>query len=165
MRSLIQVPLLGICLLLLSSSSSPVVAEYEGKELDFRGPTGYLFDSCEGHCSYDWQCTGWLRCYKRHGDLIPVPGCSGVGIPSVDYCFDPDNLYQNSEDMAWSKSEASQDMEADGSGSEEKKLSAEDLLKSAKNGIVPDSSSVTYLGTNHMPCCSLFVSFAIRIIC
>ena len=44
---------------------------------------------CEGDCDYDSDCAGGLKCFQRN-DLTPVPGCSGNGKSSYDYCIYPE---------------------------------------------------------------------------
>jgi len=46
------------------------------------------FGLCEGDCASDDDCAGELRCFQRTG-FTPVPGCSGDGEESIDYCYDP----------------------------------------------------------------------------
>ena len=43
---------------------------------------------CAGDCDDDGDCASGLRCFQRSG-VTTVPGCSGVGIPNFDYCYDP----------------------------------------------------------------------------
>lgn len=43
---------------------------------------------CHGDCDEDGDCATGLKCYQRSGTTT-VPGCSGIGVPDFDYCFDP----------------------------------------------------------------------------
>lgn len=42
----------------------------------------------EGDCDSDAQCQEGLKCFFR-GNSRTVPGCSGDGVPALDYCTDP----------------------------------------------------------------------------
>jgi hypothetical protein len=50
-------------------------------------------ERCFGDCDSDDHCTGDLECFSRStsegNSFAPVPGCTGVGIESWDYCYDP----------------------------------------------------------------------------
>jgi len=134
------------------------------KELDFRGPSGYLYDNCEGHCSYNWQCAEDLQCYKRNKELVPVPGCEGLGAVGVDYCHDPaapvlvSEGQGDEEDEVEGEQEQEQDVVVGPvesivagtveAGTDEEQDEAYDPIKAAQDGIIPDSTSVTYVGTN-----------------
>mmetsp|Transcript_9057 Transcript_9057/g.18200 ORF Transcript_9057/g.18200 Transcript_9057/m.18200 type:complete len:840 (+) Transcript_9057:96-2615(+) len=48
--------------------------------------------ACEGDCDNDSDCASGLICFQRDG-LSEVPGCSGVGIDSKDYCIYPESGY------------------------------------------------------------------------
>ena len=53
------------------------------------GPNGGSnMPQCSGDCDEDTDCTAGLRCFERSGTTT-VPGCSGVGTPGFDYCYDP----------------------------------------------------------------------------
>jgi len=57
-----------------------------GHELDSSpGRDGTNLGMCQGDCDNDEDCSGNLRCFQRTG-TEPVPGCTGTGIQSVDYC-------------------------------------------------------------------------------
>lgn len=58
------------------------------KQLNFQGPSGYVYGLCEGHCSYDWQCNGDLRCHNG-SDNLAIPGCDGEAVMGVNYCYNP----------------------------------------------------------------------------
>merc|ERR1719326_2754410 len=45
-------------------------------------------EACIGECDNDGQCKAGLKCFQRNG-FTPVPGCSGKGEKSWDYCYDP----------------------------------------------------------------------------
>ena len=136
------------------------------KELDFRGPSGYLYENCEGHCSYNWQCADDLQCYKRNKELILVPGCEGLGAVGVDYCHDPDAPMLVNEGQGDEEDEVEDEQEQDqveglgpvegivadtieaGTSTDEEQDETYDPIKAAQAGIIPDSTSVTYVGTN-----------------
>lgn len=47
---------------------------------------------CAGDCDNDDHCEGELECYQRRSSENPddrIPGCSGDGEYSYDYCYDP----------------------------------------------------------------------------
>eukprot|EP00956_Cyclotella_meneghiniana_P008557 scaffold11587_cov49-Cyclotella_meneghiniana.AAC.3 len=47
-------------------------------------------NACEGDCDLDSHCAAGLVCYRRmRGSVELVPGCTGVGIPGMDFCYDP----------------------------------------------------------------------------
>ncbi|CAB9521159.1 beta-induced protein ig-h3 [Seminavis robusta] len=51
---------------------------------------------CRGDCDADQDCIDELVCFQR--DLLePVPGCSGEGLASIDYCVKPYSF--NASDM------------------------------------------------------------------
>jgi hypothetical protein len=65
----------------------------EDGELVYVGNGGVPADKfplgkCEGDCDNDSECQGDLRCFLRSG-FEPVPGCTGEGLESTDYCYDP----------------------------------------------------------------------------
>lgn len=43
---------------------------------------------CEGDCDVDLDCRFGLLCFQRNGTTV-VPGCSGNGTASKDYCYSP----------------------------------------------------------------------------
>jgi len=43
---------------------------------------------CQGDCDSDSDCQPGLLCFQRNGKT-PVPGCTGEGQNSKDYCYDP----------------------------------------------------------------------------
>lgn len=45
---------------------------------------------CQGDCDIDADCAAGLTCYDRAGDEI-VPGCTGFGGTTWDYCYDPND--------------------------------------------------------------------------
>ena len=49
---------------------------------------GTNIPKCSGDCDEDGDCAAGLRCFQRTGNTR-VPGCSGRGLPSFDYCYDP----------------------------------------------------------------------------
>ena len=62
---------------------------------------GASLGRCQGHCNFDSDCAGNLRCWSGSGD---VPECTGTKISSKKYCFYQgpsieaikiDNLYQD----------------------------------------------------------------------
>jgi len=62
------------------------------EELEYvdHGWSGINLGECQGHCFADWQCQTGLRCsYRKAGEYLDgrsfVPGCSGVGLPDVNY--------------------------------------------------------------------------------
>jgi hypothetical protein len=44
---------------------------------------------CQGHCYFDSDCAGGLKCFQRDG-FTTVSGCSGNGISGHDYCISPE---------------------------------------------------------------------------
>ena len=48
--------------------------------------------ACEGDCDSDADCASGLICFQRDG-YMEVPGCSGSGESSKDYCIYPDSGY------------------------------------------------------------------------
>ena len=46
---------------------------------------------CQGDCDNDDECEGTLRCFQRN-EYVPVTGCDGEGLASMDYCYDPEGL-------------------------------------------------------------------------
>lgn len=45
-------------------------------------------NACEGDCDLDDHCAAGLVCYRRmRGSVELVPGCTGVGIPGMDFCY------------------------------------------------------------------------------
>ena len=47
--------------------------------------------ACHGDCDSDSQCRGDLQCFQRDG-TDPVPGCTGVGDNTYDYCYSANSL-------------------------------------------------------------------------
>ncbi|CAB9514038.1 receptor-like protein kinase [Seminavis robusta] len=46
--------------------------------------------TCEGDCDSDFECEDGLVCRERDvGTNDAVPGCLGLGIPGLDYCYVP----------------------------------------------------------------------------
>lgn len=52
---------------------------------------------CQGDCDNNQQCLGVLECHQRDG-IPPVPGCSGNGNSSYDYCVVPGDLCLDARD-------------------------------------------------------------------
>merc|ERR1711935_1239578 len=48
-------------------------------------------DVCQGDCDSDADCKSGLTCFQRDR-FTPVPGCSGYGAASFDYCVAPPEL-------------------------------------------------------------------------
>ncbi|KAL7482816.1 hypothetical protein ACHAW6_012959 [Cyclotella cf. meneghiniana] len=49
----------------------------------------YPCNACEGDCDDDSHCASGLLCFSRvQGSVLFVPGCVGVGIAGMDYCYD-----------------------------------------------------------------------------
>lgn len=67
----------------LPAPSSPLALEYVGEP-----PFDQPLKECQGDCNNDWQCAFGLNCFRRSG-LNQVPGCEGLGIDMVDYCYVP----------------------------------------------------------------------------
>ena len=118
------------------------------KELEFRGPSGYLYNKCQGHCQYNWQCADLLECIKRDEKMTPVPGCIGLGVAGVNYCADPSKPIVETAIMPT-------EAEQDGSSASSTATAAVDdpikaLLESAdvETGIIPDSTTVIYVGAS-----------------
>lgn len=44
--------------------------------------------ACQGDCTKHSDCAEGLKCWQRSG-LESIPGCSGFGVPAMDYCVDP----------------------------------------------------------------------------
>jgi hypothetical protein len=66
---------------------------HDGKGLAFLGNNGAPQDAfplgrCFGDCDDDSDCYGILKCFQRDG-FEAVPGCTGKGKNSTDYCYDP----------------------------------------------------------------------------
>ena len=51
-----------------------------------RGDPPTPLADCQGDCDKDSHCEGDSKCFQRVG-LEPVPGCSGEGTSSRDYCY------------------------------------------------------------------------------
>ncbi|KAL3768118.1 hypothetical protein ACHAWO_008286 [Cyclotella atomus] len=50
----------------------------------------YPCGACEGDCDDDTQCASGLKCFSRiQGSVEFVPGCRGMGIAGMDFCYDP----------------------------------------------------------------------------
>jgi len=57
--------------------------------LDDLGASGHIngpMEECQGDCDNDSHCKGDLVCFQRSG-FTEVPGCSGLGTESWDYCI------------------------------------------------------------------------------
>jgi hypothetical protein len=52
--------------------------------------TAYPMAKCTGDCRGDYDCEEGLSCLIRMSKE-PVPGCFGMGVPSLGYCYDPDD--------------------------------------------------------------------------
>ena len=50
------------------------------------------YDRPQGDCSSDHDCSDGLICFQRTG-FTEVPGCSGEGVESKDYCIYPNPEY------------------------------------------------------------------------
>ena len=134
---------------LLALVLAAVPAAANAKELSFRGPSGYLYSECEGHCDYHWQCADALQCIKRDGNQTPVPGCDGLGKAGVNYCADPSKPIVQPVDAS-DETRLVRPEDEDESGTEAEADSIKALLESAdvQTGIVPDSVAVTYVGAS-----------------
>ncbi|KAL3801773.1 hypothetical protein HJC23_001169 [Cyclotella cryptica] len=68
------------------------IASFSAPELTFARECSaeYPCNSCEGDCDDDSHCASGLLCFSRvQGSVLFVPGCVGVGIAGMDYCYDP----------------------------------------------------------------------------
>ncbi|CAB9527248.1 expressed unknown protein [Seminavis robusta] len=62
-------------------------------------PSGPAMGVCQGDCNTDSDCQSGLICYQRNsGEPIPQ-GCSGNINSPEDFCFDPHNLEDYSEEQ------------------------------------------------------------------
>jgi glucose/arabinose dehydrogenase/PKD repeat protein len=48
--------------------------------------TGNECGRCEGHCVGDQECAGSLKCFRKGGKGLPVPGCIGFDNSNTDWC-------------------------------------------------------------------------------
>lgn len=71
-------------------NSSSVDIKTAGVPLDSHcGQRGcHRMAKCQGDCDKDSDCAPGLRCFQRDR-YEAVPGCSGYGWASMDYCYDP----------------------------------------------------------------------------
>lgn len=67
-------------------------AKWISKNLTFRGERACASSNpcqvCQGRCYYDKDCEGELKCWPRSKQEA-VPGCIGLGVSGVGYCYDP----------------------------------------------------------------------------
>ncbi|KAL7486420.1 hypothetical protein ACHAW6_012022 [Cyclotella cf. meneghiniana] len=64
--------------------------------MDMRCSNNYPCGKCQGDCNNDSDCDRNLYCYQRFGFEL-IPGCAGQGTYQYDYCFDPNDIPDQSE--------------------------------------------------------------------
>lgn len=65
---------------------------FEIKELGYVGECSAesTCGNCEGDCDNSSHCADGLLCFSRgSGSVQLVPGCTGLGVAGMDYCYDP----------------------------------------------------------------------------
>lgn len=65
---------------------------FEIKELGYVGECSAesRCGNCEGDCDNSSHCADGLLCFSRgSGSVQLVPGCTGLGVAGMDYCYDP----------------------------------------------------------------------------
>ncbi len=77
----------GYCKVLKPSVSNPDLTTYQG--YGYKRYKRSKLKECEGDCDNDDHCAGELKCFQRYG-YTGVPGCSGRGVRSHDYCYMPE---------------------------------------------------------------------------
>jgi hypothetical protein len=54
-------------------------------------PIGSTLGKCVGDCDHNGHCKGGMLCFQRDG-TNKVPGCSGAGYKTWDYCYKPSDM-------------------------------------------------------------------------
>ena len=77
-----------------AQQTSADILAFDAPELKFARECSaeYPCSACEGDCDDDSHCASGLLCFSRiQGSVEFVPGCKGMGIPGMDFCYNPNS--------------------------------------------------------------------------